>query len=299
MKKLALIIAAIALIAAACGSSEEAAATVNGTTISAAAVEDFAGGADADANARAQALGTLIQWTITEQAAAEQFAYMPTEDEIQTEVDNVVESAGVGSLAELAESEGVPVSILRQFILQLMIQDTVTEELEASLPEPSDEEVAAELVENERTWTVVCTTHLLVETEEEAVAAITRLDGGEEFAAVASEVSIDTVSAAQGGDLGCSPAAGYVDAFAEATMTAEIDSVTGPVESDFGFHVLVVSSRETATGDEVKASILSDQVLAAADEWFIAATSAADVQITEGFGTWVTDPSPAVLPPAS
>lgn len=299
MKRLIAIVAVLALVLAACGSSDETAATVNGEAVSAALVEEFAGGEDASDQARAQALATLIQWSITEQAAAEQFSYDPTDDEIQTEVDAVVASAGVASLAELAENEGIPEEVLRRYILQLMIQDTITAELETSLPQPSDEEVSTELADNESSWTLVCVTHLLVETEEEAQEALARIDGGEPFADVASEVSTDTASAVQGGDLGCSPASEYVEPFAVAAMAAEIDVPTGPVESQFGFHVLVVSSRELATSDEVRDSLLGAAVLAAADEWFIEVTSAADVVVTDGFGTWVTEPSPSIIPPVS
>lgn len=296
MKKLALIVVALTLVAAACSSSGDIAATVNGEEISVADVEEFAGGSDTEITDRTRALETLIQWAITKQAAAEQFGFEPTDDDIQAEIDNIVATTGVESFAELAESENTPEDVLREYVVQLMVQDTLTTELEEQLPQPSDEEVAAELVENDRNWTVVCTLHLLVETEEDARAALDRIDSGEPFPDVASEVSIDTGSALQGGDLGCSPASRFVEEFAEAAMTAEIDVPVGPVESQFGFHVLVVSSREIATDDEVRASIVSERVRAAADEWFLAASRAADVEITDGFGTWITDPTPSVVP---
>ena len=298
MKKLIPIIAALALTLAACSSSDDTAATVNGEEIPASLVEAFAGGPDADAATVSQALATLIQWSITEQAAAEQFSYAPTDDEIQDQVDEIVAQAGVGSLEELADGEGVPEEVLRRYILQLMVQDAVTAEFESSLPAPGDDAVSTELTDNEANWTFVCTTHLLVETEDEARAALERIENGEAFADVAADVSTDTASAVQGGDLGCSAASGFVEPFAQAAMTAELGTPTGPVESQFGFHVLVVSSRELATADDVRSSLLSDAVLAAADAWFLEVTSAADVEVGDGFGTWVTEPNPAIIPPS-
>lgn len=298
MKKLIPAIAALALVLVACSSADDTAATVNGEEIPASLVEEFAGGADADAAAVSQALATLIQWSITEQAAADQFSYAPTDQEIQDQVDQIVAQAGVADLEELAAGEGIPEEVLRRYILQLMVQDAVAAEFESTLPAPDDDAVSAELADNEADWTLVCTTHLLVETEDEALAALERVQNGESFADVASDVSTDTASAVQGGDLGCSPASGFVDAFAQAAMTAELDTPTGPVESQFGFHVLVVSSRELATADEVRSSLLGEAVLAAADEWFLEVTSAADVEVGDGFGTWVTDPNPAIIPPS-
>ena len=49
--------------------------------------------------------------------------------------------------------------------------------------------------------TTVCAKHILVATEEEAQTVRARLEAGEDFATVATEVSIDTSST--GGDLGC------------------------------------------------------------------------------------------------
>ena len=50
---------------------------------------------------------------------------------------------------------------------------------------------------------MLCSNHILVDTEEQAQAVIARLDDGEEFADLAMELSIDTGSGALGGRLGC------------------------------------------------------------------------------------------------
>jgi parvulin-like peptidyl-prolyl isomerase len=298
VNRLAMLAVPLALVLASCGSSGEVAATVNGEDIAAAGIEQLAG-EDATPEVQAQALTTLVQWSITAQAAKEQFGFEPTDDEIQAEVDGIVTLAGAESLAALAETEGVPEDILRQYITQLMIQDAVSAELEAVVPQPADEAVSAELADNAPDWTVVCAAHLLVETEEEATAALARVEGGDDFGAVAAEVSTDTASATNNGDLGCAAAGGFVDAFAEAAMTAEIGVPTGPVQTEFGYHVLLVNSREIATTDQVREALVTTAVSEAADAWFVDAMRAATVVITEGFGTWVTEPTPAVVAPVS
>ncbi|HSJ72511.1 MAG TPA: peptidylprolyl isomerase [Acidimicrobiia bacterium] len=298
MNRLAMLAVPIALVLASCGSSGEVAATVNGEEITADVTAQLAG-EDATPEVQAQALGTLVQWSITAQAAKEQFGFEPTEDEIQAEVDGIVTLAGAESLSALAETEGVSEDILRRYITQLMIQDAVNAELEAVIPQPADEAVTAELVDNAPDWTVVCAAHLLVETEEEALAALARAGDGEDFGAIAAEVSTDTASATNNGDLGCAAAGGFVDAFAEAAMTAEIGVLTGPVQTEFGYHVVLVNSREIATTDQVREALVTTAVSEAADAWFVDAMRAANVVITDGFGTWVTEPTPAVVPPVS
>ena len=80
--------------------------------------------------------------------------------------------------------------------------------------------------------------HILVATEEEARAVIERLNAGEDFAAVAQEVSIDTGSGAQGGELGWFGPGMMVPEFEGGVAGLETGAVSEPIESQFGFHVI-------------------------------------------------------------
>ncbi len=86
--------------------------------------------------------------------------------------------------------------------------------------------------------------HILVATEEEAQDVLAALQAGESFASLAQSVSVDTGSGAQGGELGWNPTFQFVTEFAEAVETAPIGEVVGPVESEFGFHIIQVRARE-------------------------------------------------------
>jgi peptidyl-prolyl cis-trans isomerase C len=80
--------------------------------------------------------------------------------------------------------------------------------------------------------------HILVATEEEAAAVIARLDAGEEFAAVAAEVSTDTGSGAQGGELGWFSQGMMVPEFEAAVAALQPGERSAPVQSQFGWHVV-------------------------------------------------------------
>lgn len=86
--------------------------------------------------------------------------------------------------------------------------------------------------------------HILVATEEEANNVLAALNAGESFAALAAAVSQDEGNKAQGGELGWAPASNYVDPFADALTSAEIGALVGPVETEFGWHVIQVRARE-------------------------------------------------------
>jgi peptidyl-prolyl cis-trans isomerase C len=88
--------------------------------------------------------------------------------------------------------------------------------------------------------------HILVETEEQAQTIIDELDAGGDFAALALENSIDTGSKVQGGDLGYFQRGQMVPAFEEAAFGLEVGSYTEtPVQSDFGYHVILLEDRRT------------------------------------------------------
>ena len=85
--------------------------------------------------------------------------------------------------------------------------------------------------------------HILVETEDECNALKDRISGGEDFADIAKEHS-SCPSKAQGGDLGQFGPGMMVKEFDEVVFSADLNTVQGPVKTQFGYHLLEVTSRE-------------------------------------------------------
>lgn len=99
----------------------------------------------------------------------------------------------------------------------------------------------------------VCARHILLETEEEANAAVRLLGDGRDFGELAAEYSLDTQSGMRGGDLGCFGEGMMVPPFEEAAFGAEVGEIVGPVESDFGWHVIeVMDHRDAVSSAEVR-----------------------------------------------
>ncbi len=78
----------------------------------------------------------------------------------------------------------------------------------------------------------------MVEDEAAANDALDRIDSGEAFADVATDVSTDQGSAANGGELGFNQPGVFVPEFEDALFSAEEGEVVGPVETQFGFHII-------------------------------------------------------------
>ena len=84
--------------------------------------------------------------------------------------------------------------------------------------------------------------HILVETQEACEALKTEIEGGADFAALAREHS-SCPSGRQGGDLGQFGPGMMVPEFDKVVFSAEVGTVQGPVQTQFGFHLLEVTER--------------------------------------------------------
>jgi parvulin-like peptidyl-prolyl isomerase len=94
--------------------------------------------------------------------------------------------------------------------------------------------------------------HILVEEEETAQQALQALQQGESFAALARAISTDPGSGSRGGELSLAHVGNYVTEFRRAIEEAEIGALVGPVESEFGFHILQVRSKEERSGSDIE-----------------------------------------------
>lgn len=99
--------------------------------------------------------------------------------------------------------------------------------------------------------------HILVESEEEALALVTALNDGADFAELAKEKSTGP-SGPNGGDLGWFGKGAMVPEFEAAVLELEKDGVSAPVQTQFGWHVVkLLDTRDIAAPefDAVRAEL--------------------------------------------
>jgi parvulin-like peptidyl-prolyl isomerase len=83
--------------------------------------------------------------------------------------------------------------------------------------------------------------HILVETEEEAKKVSERLEAGEDFSALANELSMDT---SEDGDLGWFPRGQMVPEFEEAAFALQPGETSEIVQTSYGYHVIQLIERD-------------------------------------------------------
>lgn len=299
-------LAVLGLAIGACSSSGETsdvlpadeAAVVNGEPISNDDFDEVASAVEATAEEdateddllalRRQALSRMVETEIIAQFAEESGVTLD-----DAAVDTIVEEGGE-ELATAAEAEGLsPELYARVFVAPDYLLSEVTRAVAADI-EVTDEQLEERLASGVEGVTATLS-HILVETEEEAEAALARIEEGEDFAAVAADVSIDG-SAQQGGSLGQDvPLSNFVPEFAEAAAEAPLGEPVGPVQSEFGFHLILVDDRtepdlDTMEDDlRVQIALESEEgqeAMAPLVEAFQTVFTDAEVEISSRYGVW-------------
>ena len=283
----------LALGATACGGAaddllpEDVAATVNGTEIAASTLDGIVSTVVAEeatpeetVDAERNVLSSLIQSLIAVDAAAE--------EGIELSDDELDELVSENSEQVTAESEQFGMSE-DEYVTYVLEPNEVVRRLYTQLGEdvPDDEVQAAydQLVETGQTE-VATISHILVETELEAVDALSRIAGGESFEEVAADVSLDG-SSANGGALGEDvPLSNFVAPFADAAREATIGEVTDPVETEFGWHLLRVDSRSTQELADLEPQLREQAAQGVAQEFLATAFAEADVVVPSRVGVW-------------
>ncbi|MEK3980491.1 peptidylprolyl isomerase [Psychrobacillus sp. FSL K6-2836] len=222
------------------------------------------------------ALDTLITNKIFEMEA-ESEGLSVAEKEIQAELTKLIETYGgqeeyeavldANNIEEEALLEDITTHLLQTKVLEKVINIT-------------DEELATYFEENKTTYEQteqVEASHILVADEATAKEVINKLNEGSDFAELASEYSTDTSSSTDGGSLGYFGAGEMVEEFEKVAFEMEIDDISDPVESEYGFHIIKVTGKQDAKEavfEDVKEDVY-DNLL--------------EMRIQEEYSSWLTE----------
>ena len=127
------------------------------------------------------------------------------------------------------------VNIKNMFLINGFLKSKASE---IAAKTPSDKELNEFFNENKSIFEQVKASHILVATEEEAKEIKKRLDAGENFEELAKELSIDTASAVEGGNLGTFSYEQMVPEFSEAAFGLTVGQISDIVKSDYGYHII-------------------------------------------------------------
>lgn len=231
---------AIFLIAGFMQGDSEAVATVNGNPIEKDALyEQLVKTSGQDT------LNVMITDEILDQEA-EKANIKVTQEELDEEMAVYEESyGGKEALTAAVESSGLTMEDLtKEMEMYVTIEKLIGPDIEVT-----DEEIEAYFEENKESLAQteqVEASHILTATKEEADEVAAKLADGGDFAELAKEYSTDTATAENGGELGSFGAGEMAAEFEEAAFAMEVDEISDPVETEYGFHIIKVTDKTEA-----------------------------------------------------
>ncbi len=180
---------------------------------------------------------------------AEENNLLPSDEEVDAETDAMMET--YTSNPEVLQQIEAIYGSLEAFRLEMRsyVFATLKSELVQESVAPLNDEALAVYFEEFKTeiktqFETIRARHILVSDEATATDLMNRIEGGEiTFAEAALQYSIDSGTAVNGGDLGSLQKGQTVPEFEEAILSAPIGKLYGPVESEFGYHLIIVEER--------------------------------------------------------
>lgn len=162
-------------------------------------------------------------------------------------------------------------------------------------------------VENEDSFATspkrVRASHILLDTEDEAKAVLADLKSGKDFATLAKEKSVDPGSKELGGDLDFFQRSEMIPAFSDVAFSLAKGEISDPVQSEFGYHVILVTDIEEAVGptydeakDDVRKIYLEEQLSLTFQDWI---DGLKETRKVENLLEKKPEPTPSASPSAS
>jgi peptidyl-prolyl cis-trans isomerase C len=179
-------------------------------------------------------------------------------------IDDIIDtklSADAARQSGLAEKPLLKEIAMRAYE-RVIAEAWLNEELNRRITDDMIAQSYNDLLADTESRTETKASHILVDSEADAMAVIARLDQGEDFATIAKEVSTGP-SGPNGGALGYFRRGDMVPSFELASFNLEVGTYTKtPVQTRFGWHVIQVSDRRVADApsladieDELQSSV--------------------------------------------
>ncbi len=299
-----LALALVAVLAlAACDAAETSAAEVDGETITheqlatdvklfefLTALSGSPCGQPVEGETQDSACARLTLTNLIQEDLVKHYAQVNSVVTDPTDVDNAMSQletslGGAAGLDKQLADSGLTRADLEALANRLLlfnaVQDAVTAE------ELTDERVQQIYDENITQYTTVEVAHILVDTRSEAedVAAEATTKN---FAALAKQRSQDPGSADNDGSLGPMVEATFVSqfdpTFVQAALALQPGQISEPVQTQFGWHVIYLMSREVAPLESVREQIVASAGAQAFTDWLQGQLTSAEIIVNPRYG---------------
>lgn len=169
-----------------------------------------------------------------------------SDEDVEAELASQIEEVGGEETFDaLLKQNGLTTKQVKENIIQFL---SVRQLIEPRV-EVTEEAIKTYFEENKEKFDKeehVEASHILVEDETTAKEVAEKLATGEDFATLAKEYSTDEANADKGGELGFFTYGKMVEEFSEVAFAMDIDSISDPVKTTHGYHLIHVTDKQEA-----------------------------------------------------
>ncbi|WP_077615143.1 peptidylprolyl isomerase [Caenibacillus caldisaponilyticus] len=187
--------------------------------------------------------------------------YKVTDKEVNDKIHELMQENNITSqdqLQSVLASQGVTMKDFRDDVkTQVLLFKATTDGVKVS-----DKEMRDYFNKNKNSLIEVKASHILVKDKKKADEILQKLKNGEDFAKLAKTYSTDDATKNKGGDLGWIKKGQMVAAFEKAAFSMKKGELSGPVKTEYGYHIIKVTDRKDSYEDfksEIKNKILEQK----------------------------------------
>ena len=230
-----------------------------------------------------QYLTFLIHQTFVEAYAAQHDIEVDEQETDGLLQQQITQLGGRAAFDRLLRQTDTDEGDVRRLLERQVLRQRVAEAL---VPERLGEDaLRARYDERILEFSEVTVAHILVSSEREAERIADRATP-QNFASLARRFSEDAASAQNGGELGVQRAADLVEPFARAALRIPVGEIGGPVETEFGFHVIQVLDRRTRSFEEARETLLGESRGEVFTEWLLERVESAEIRVNPRYGAF-------------
>lgn len=226
---------------------------------------------------------TLGQMIVARSQLPDQYQALPDEVLFDGLLEQLIQQT---LLANSLDGPGQRIEILIENELRAqMARKAINAAVEAAVTEEAIQAAYDTALEGMEPEVEFRASHILVDTEEEAAAIKAEIDGGADFAEMA-RVHSTGPSGPNGGDLDWLGIGMTVAPFEEAALALEVGEVSGPVQTQFGWHLILLAdtrSTDLPSLEDIRGDLIGQIQASTAETVLADLEAAADVtRSTEG-----------------
>ena len=189
---------------------------------------------------------------------------------------------------EATASEGF--STLPEYLQELLINLNVAQVTMEKFKAYSADTLKKKYNQSPASTGVLCMSHILLKTEDDAKDVLKELEGGAKFADVAKKRSIEPAAKESGGSLApndepCTDLSYYQQqfdpAFMKGAVAAKAGVPTGPVKTQFGYHIILNHAY-----DDIKESLANVAADKPSMSNLVGYMAVADISVNSTYGVW-------------